>query len=224
MGVRPDGTRDPTASTSGGTRRARATAGAATPALGGLKPTSNAGRRCRPARARDTSIARQPAKLASPGPCATWDPYDNTDPPGCDWFDPPARAEVMRRAGRWSRPPCSSRQRAAGARTRARASCGGWASPASSDPPTFRATGSCGARWRTARCGGSRSRRRTCACVDAGGKRVGGVATFLNGYLHGLYPPTRHPASGLPAEEQRGSGSWPGSIPASAPRWSSPGA
>ena len=39
--------------------------------------------------------------------------------------------------------------------------------------------------------------------VDAGGKRVGGVATFLNGYLHGLYPPTRHPASGLPAEEQR---------------------
>jgi hypothetical protein len=39
--------------------------------------------------------------------------------------------------------------------------------------------------------------------VDAGGNRVGGIATFLNGYLHGLYPPTRHPASGLPAEEQR---------------------
>lgn len=39
--------------------------------------------------------------------------------------------------------------------------------------------------------------------VDAGGHRVGGVATFLNGYIHGLYPPTRHPASGLPLEEQR---------------------
>jgi hypothetical protein len=39
--------------------------------------------------------------------------------------------------------------------------------------------------------------------VDRGGHRVGGVATFLNAYLHGLYPPTRHPASGLPPEEQR---------------------
>jgi hypothetical protein len=39
--------------------------------------------------------------------------------------------------------------------------------------------------------------------VDSSGDRVGGVATFLNGYLHGLYPPTRHPVSGLPIEEQR---------------------
>ena len=39
--------------------------------------------------------------------------------------------------------------------------------------------------------------------VDASGNRVGGVATFLNGYLHGLYPPTRHPAKGLPPQEKR---------------------
>jgi len=39
--------------------------------------------------------------------------------------------------------------------------------------------------------------------VDARGQRVPGVATFLGGYLHGLYPPTRHPAGGLPPEEQR---------------------
>jgi hypothetical protein len=39
--------------------------------------------------------------------------------------------------------------------------------------------------------------------VDAGGKKVAGSATFLNGYIHGLYPPTRHPASGLPPQEQR---------------------
>jgi hypothetical protein len=39
--------------------------------------------------------------------------------------------------------------------------------------------------------------------VDADGRRVDGVATFLNGYLHGLYPPTRHPAGGLPPIEQR---------------------
>ena len=37
----------------------------------------------------------------------------------------------------------------------------------------------------------------------AGGKRVGGVATFLNGYLHGLYPPTRHPAAGSRAAADR---------------------
>jgi hypothetical protein len=39
--------------------------------------------------------------------------------------------------------------------------------------------------------------------VDSRGHRVGGVATFLNGYLHGLYPPTREPPKGLPAEEKR---------------------
>jgi hypothetical protein len=29
------------------------------------------------------------AKLASQASCATWDPYENSDPPGCDWFDRP---------------------------------------------------------------------------------------------------------------------------------------
>ena len=38
--------------------------------------------------------------------------------------------------------------------------------------------------------------------VDAGGKRVG-ADIVPQRHLHGLYPPTRHPASGLPAEEQR---------------------
>ena len=28
-------------------------------------------------------------KLAVEVPCATWNPRDNTDPPGCDWFDTP---------------------------------------------------------------------------------------------------------------------------------------
>jgi hypothetical protein len=39
--------------------------------------------------------------------------------------------------------------------------------------------------------------------VDAAGRRVPGIATFLGAYLHGLYPPTRHPPGGLPPEEQR---------------------
>ncbi len=29
------------------------------------------------------------AKLASQASCATWDPYENPDPPGCDWFTRP---------------------------------------------------------------------------------------------------------------------------------------
>ena len=60
--------------------------------------------------------------------------------------------------------------------------------------------------------------------VDAGGKRVGGVATFLNGYLHGS---TRRPAirrAGSRPRSSGGSGSWPASTPASAPRWLLPGA
>jgi hypothetical protein len=37
--------------------------------------------------------------------------------------------------------------------------------------------------------------------VDADGKRVKGVAVFLRGYLHTLYPPTRDPAGGIPRSE-----------------------
>jgi hypothetical protein len=34
-----------------------------------------------------------PIKLAREAACATWDPRDNPDPPGCDWFITPARPE-----------------------------------------------------------------------------------------------------------------------------------
>jgi hypothetical protein len=30
-----------------------------------------------------------PTKTASQATCATWDPNDNPDPPGCDWFTRP---------------------------------------------------------------------------------------------------------------------------------------
>jgi hypothetical protein len=30
-----------------------------------------------------------PTKTASQATCATWDPYENPDPPGCDWFTRP---------------------------------------------------------------------------------------------------------------------------------------
>jgi hypothetical protein len=32
-----------------------------------------------------------PRKTAAEAPCATWDPADNPDPPGCTWFTTPAR-------------------------------------------------------------------------------------------------------------------------------------
>jgi hypothetical protein len=30
-------------------------------------------------------------KLAAEAPCATWDPRDNPDPPGCTWFTTPPK-------------------------------------------------------------------------------------------------------------------------------------
>ena len=37
--------------------------------------------------------------------------------------------------------------------------------------------------------------------VDADGQPLRGNATFVRGYLHPLYPPTRPPAGGLPESE-----------------------
>jgi hypothetical protein len=30
-----------------------------------------------------------PAKTSSQATCSTWDPFNNPDPPGCDWFTRP---------------------------------------------------------------------------------------------------------------------------------------
>jgi hypothetical protein len=32
-----------------------------------------------------------PAKTAAEAPCATWDPDEQPDPPGCTWFTTPPR-------------------------------------------------------------------------------------------------------------------------------------
>ena len=37
--------------------------------------------------------------------------------------------------------------------------------------------------------------------VDADGKALRGNATFVKGYIHALYPPTRPPPGGLPESE-----------------------
>ncbi len=40
----------------------------------------------------ENPLVTNPAKHAFLAACATWDPEDNTDPPGCDWMNlPPPR-------------------------------------------------------------------------------------------------------------------------------------
>lgn len=42
--------------------------------------------------AKQTGVSQSnPRKSAEEVPCATWDPRDNQDPPGCTWFDTPPR-------------------------------------------------------------------------------------------------------------------------------------
>ena len=77
-----------TATTSGGTRRARQL----------LERQRRAGRRTPssnvltglPACPGSTVFSPGvPIKTASQATCSTWDPYENPDPPGCDWFTRP---------------------------------------------------------------------------------------------------------------------------------------
>jgi hypothetical protein len=42
--------------------------------------------------------------------------------------------------------------------------------------------------------------------VDSDGRPLQSTAVFVRGYLHGLYPPTRPPAGGVPEREQQRTG------------------
>ena len=105
----PTARRTPTATTSGGTSRARATAGAATPATAACVPSSNVvlGLPGVP-RLAGPSAPGQPGQAASQATCATWDPMENPDPPGCDWFtrpaEPPDDSSARRRRPAVARP------------------------------------------------------------------------------------------------------------------------
>jgi hypothetical protein len=89
MGVRPDGTRDPNGvdfwwdeegagNCWSGNKGPGGAAVTADPATLPACPTGSA-----------FSMGR-PEKQAPNVPCASWNPVDNTDPPGCDWFTQPA--------------------------------------------------------------------------------------------------------------------------------------
>ena len=90
MGVRPDGTRDPNGTDNwwdeaGGRNCWERNTGA-----GGAPSSGNPSSlpECDdPLNSAPRPV--NPAKHSFLVPCATWDPYENTDPPGCDWMEVP---------------------------------------------------------------------------------------------------------------------------------------
>jgi hypothetical protein len=100
MGVRPDGTRDPNGNDFWWDEQGRGNCWAGNKGPGGAEPTSNVP--VVPATPLTPRVGGLPPcpgpsayssgnlqKTASQATCATWDPAENTDPPGCDWFTRP---------------------------------------------------------------------------------------------------------------------------------------
>jgi hypothetical protein len=87
MGVRPDGTRDPNGVDFWWDEEGAGNCWTGNTGPGGAKVTGN------PSNLPDCPggpfTPGNPAKTASVGTCATWDPMTNPDPPGCDWFTVP---------------------------------------------------------------------------------------------------------------------------------------
>jgi hypothetical protein len=88
MGVRPDGTRDPNGldvywDEEGAGNCWSANTG---PRGAGIRSDPASLPACPQGSAFSPG---NPAKQAPAVPCTQWDPHENTDPPGCDWFTPP---------------------------------------------------------------------------------------------------------------------------------------
>jgi hypothetical protein len=101
MGVRPDGARDPNGKDFWWDEEGKGNCWSANVGPGGAAPSSNMAAvpgvplgvpavgglpTCSGA---DTFSPGDPAKTSSQATCSTWNPEDNTDPPGCDWFTRP---------------------------------------------------------------------------------------------------------------------------------------
>jgi hypothetical protein len=100
MGVRPDGTRDPNGNDFWWDEQGRGNCWSGNKGPGGAEPTSNVP--VVPATPLTPRLGGLPPcpgpstysqgnveKTSSQATCATWNPTDNTDPPGCDWFTRP---------------------------------------------------------------------------------------------------------------------------------------
>ena len=89
MGVRPDGTPDANGNDFWWDEEGRGNCWGDNTSHSGLKPSSNVVVGLPACPGSDTERPGNQAKLASQASCATWDPYENPDPAGCDWFTRP---------------------------------------------------------------------------------------------------------------------------------------
>jgi hypothetical protein len=89
MGVRPDGTRDPNGNDFWWDEEGRGNCFAGNVGPGGAKPSSNVLTGLPGCPGSSTFSPGIPTKTASQATCSTWDPFNNPDPPGCDWFTRP---------------------------------------------------------------------------------------------------------------------------------------
>jgi hypothetical protein len=86
MGVRPDGTRDPNGNDFWWDEEGRGNCWSGNVGAAGGQPTSNVILGLPACPGSTVFSPGVPTKTASQATCATWDPYENPDPPGCDWF------------------------------------------------------------------------------------------------------------------------------------------
>ncbi|MEX2196513.1 MAG: right-handed parallel beta-helix repeat-containing protein [Thermoleophilaceae bacterium] len=92
MGTRPDGTRDPNGLDFWWDEEGAGNCWGANEGAGGGEIESDPA--SLPACPEGSAFSTgNPVKSASQATCATWNPVDNTDPPGCDWFTQPPEPE-----------------------------------------------------------------------------------------------------------------------------------
>jgi hypothetical protein len=89
MGVRPDGKPDANGNDFWWDEEGKGNCWGDNTSHSGLKPSSNVVVGLPACPGTDMERPGNQAKLASQASCATWDPYEQTDPPGCDWFTRP---------------------------------------------------------------------------------------------------------------------------------------
>jgi hypothetical protein len=89
MGVRPDGVRDPNGNDFWWDEEGSGNCWSGNVGPGGGAPSSNVLTGLPACPGSSVFSPGVPTKTASQATCATWDPYENPDPPGCDWFTRP---------------------------------------------------------------------------------------------------------------------------------------
>ena len=92
MGVRPDGSPDANGNDFWWDEQGKGNCWGDNTSHSDLKPSSNVVIGLPACPGTDMERPGNQAKLASQASCATWDPYENPDPPGCDWFTRPPEA------------------------------------------------------------------------------------------------------------------------------------